>query len=487
MTTAPVGSNGHVQQSLATEAARNLASTTKTVPQMQAITSRWLMRRLPWVQVSGGTYRVNRRLSYAVGGGQVSFDHSAGSTAGVRIVPPSLGEIPQLAGFDDDEVLEVLANSFIRQVVGPGSTIAEEGQALDRLVVVVHGKVNRVGTGPYGEPSQLAVEADGDFFGEEALGAPEGTWGYTAVAATRCTLLSLPLRQFRVLISRSRRLQAHFCSYGETAGQPQNKKGEADIAVASGHRGEPTVAATFVDYEPTPREYELSVAQAVLRVHTRVGDLFNQPMDQVGQQLRLTVEALRERQEHELVNNAEFGLLHNVERAQRIQTRTGPPTPYDLDELLCRRRSTRLFLAHPQAIAAFGRECTRRRIYPTPVEIDGQAVAAWRDVPMLPCDKIPVTDEGTSTILAMRTGEHDQGVVGLWQTGIPHEHEPGLNVRFMGIDERAIANYLVSAYYSVAVLVPDALGALDNVEIAHPGSWPAPTHPRPYASTRSSP
>ena len=59
--------------SLDTTAARNLATTTKTTPQMQGITSRWLLRMLPWVQVAGGTYRVNRRLSYAVGRGRVSF------------------------------------------------------------------------------------------------------------------------------------------------------------------------------------------------------------------------------------------------------------------------------------------------------------------------------------------------------------------------------------------------------------------------------
>ena len=51
------------RQSLSTAAARNLATTTKTVPQMQGISSRWLLRVLPWVQVSGGTYRVNRRLA----------------------------------------------------------------------------------------------------------------------------------------------------------------------------------------------------------------------------------------------------------------------------------------------------------------------------------------------------------------------------------------------------------------------------------------
>jgi hypothetical protein len=58
-----------------------------------------------------------------------------------------------------------------------------------------------------------------------------------------------------------------------------------------------------------------------------------------------------------------------------------------------------------------------------------------------------------------------QGVIGLHQTGIPDEVQPGLNARFMGINEKAITSYLVSAYYSAAVLVPDALGILENVEV----------------------
>jgi hypothetical protein len=69
----------------------------------------------------------------------------------------------------------------------------------------------------------------------------------------------------------------------------------------------------------------------------------------------------------------------------------------------------------------------------------------------------------------MRTGEDNQGVVGLHQTGIPDEYQPSLSVRFMNINEKGIISYLVSAYYSAAVLVPDALGMLENVEIARAG------------------
>src|SRR5690606_15056424 len=97
--------------------------------------------------------------------------------------------------------------------------------------------------------------------------------------------------------------------------------------------------------------------------------------------------------------------------------------------------------------------------------VNGQKAPAWRGVPMLPCNKIPVTDGGLSSIMVIRLGEEDQGVIGLRRTGLVDEYEPGLSVRFMGIDDKAIISYLVTAYYSAAVLVPDALGILESVEV----------------------
>jgi hypothetical protein len=97
------------QLSLSTTAARNLATTTKTVPQMQAISSRWLLRLLPWVQVSGGTYRVNRRLTYTIGDGRVSFSTEG---AQVNVIPQELRELGLLRAFEDDEVLAALAGRF---------------------------------------------------------------------------------------------------------------------------------------------------------------------------------------------------------------------------------------------------------------------------------------------------------------------------------------------------------------------------------------
>ncbi|TGA83424.1 Crp/Fnr family transcriptional regulator, partial [Streptomyces palmae] len=146
----------------------------------------------------------------------------------------------------------------------------------------------------------------------------------------------------------------------------------------------------------------------------------------------------------------------------------GPPTPDDLDELLATVwKDPGLILAHPRAIAAIGRELNSRGLSPQSVEVGGHAVPAWRGVPIFPCNKIPVSDRGTSSLLVLRTGEENQGVVGLHRTGIPDEYQPSLSVRFMGISEKAIISYLVSAYYSAAVLVPDALGILEDVEVGH--------------------
>ncbi|ARH94244.1 MULTISPECIES: family 2B encapsulin nanocompartment shell protein [Streptomyces] len=464
-TSGPQSSDPEQQRSsLDTAAARKLATTTKTVPQMQGISSRWLLRILPWTQVSGGTFRVNRRLTHTLGDGRIEFV-STGTE--VRVIPAELRELAPLRGYDDAATLENLAGRFVQREFAPGDVLARAGGPTDRVILIAHGKLDRIGTGKYGEETSLGTLADGDALGEAALLSPDAQWEHSVRAVTRVTALTLYRSDFESVVADSASLRSHVEEFRTAQVPAHNKHGEAAIELAAGHAGEPVLPGTFADYDMAPREYELSVAQTVLKVHSRVADLYNDPMNQLDQQLRLTVEALRERQEHELVNNREFGLLHNADLKQRLHTRSGPPTPDDLDELITRRRKTQFLLAHPRTIAAIGREWNARGIYPSTVECEGTAVRAWRGIPLLPCNKIPINPDQTSSILAMRVGEENQGVVGLHQTGIPDEYRPGLSVRFMGINDQAVINYLVSAYYSAAVLVPDALGILEDVEIGH--------------------
>ncbi|HEY4455199.1 MAG TPA: family 2B encapsulin nanocompartment shell protein [Pseudonocardiaceae bacterium] len=449
------------QLSLGTAAARNLATTTKSVPQMQGITPRYLLAHLPWVEAKGAVYRVNRRLTYTLGDGRIEFTNTGSQ---VQVIPAELGELPLLRGFGDELALIALAGRFTQRDYAAGEVLVEPGQAADQVYLLAHGRANRIAEGKYGDEIVLDALSDGDQFGAEAL-LDEGQWHYAVKAVTSCIVLTLTRQAFQEVVDSSEALRARVAEFRAQPSHAQNKRGEAEISLASGQAGEYELPGTFVDYEQTPRQYELAVAQTLLRVHTRVADLYNGPMDQTQEQLRLTIQALRERQEHDLINNPDFGLLHNADLKYRIPTRNGPPTPEDMDELLRLRRKTRLFLAHPRTIAAFGRQCNKLGLYPDPVVVDGRAMTAWRGVPILPCDKLPIGADNTTSIIAMRTGEDDHGVIGLRHTGIPDEVEPSVSVRFMGISEKAIIGYLVSVYYSVAVLVPDALGVLENVEL----------------------
>ncbi len=237
------------------------------------------------------------------------------------------------------------------------------------------------------------------------------------------------------------------------------------IEVACPPRDESELPTTYVPYDESAREIFLNSVATIVDIHTRVSDLYSSPYDQIAEQLRLTIEIVKERQESELINNADYGMLARVADSQRISTAIGPPTPDDFDQLITKVwKEPAFFLTHPQAIAAFGRECTRRGVPPPTVSLFGSQFITWRGIPIVPSDKVRITG-GTTKVLLLRVGERRQGVIGLFQPGLAGEYSPGLSVRFMGISRNAIASYLVSLYCSLAVLTPDALGVLDDVEV----------------------
>ncbi|OQP46248.1 hypothetical protein A4H97_31290 [Niastella yeongjuensis] len=296
----------------------------------------------------------------------------------------------------------------------------------------------------------------------------EATRKQTALGDVAARQLAIATRTVPQMITITPRWLTHLLSWipVESGIYRLNKvKDASSVQVDCSARDERELPQTYVDYIEDPREYMLSAVNTVLDVHTRVSDLYSKPYNQIGEQLRLIIETIKERQESELINNPEYGLLHSIAPQQRIRTRTGAPTPDDLDELISKVwKQPGFFLLHPIAIAAFGRECTRRGVPPPTVSLFGSQFLTWRGIPLIPSDKIAIED-GRSKILLLRTGESRQGVVGLYQPNLPGEQSPGLSVRFMGINHQAIASYLVSLYCSLAVLVDDAVAVLDDVEI----------------------
>lgn len=452
--------------SLGVPAAKTLATVTKTAPQMRGQSSRWLLRLLPWVQTAGGVYRVNRRRVVRIEAGRASF---AGSIDDPAVTVAGLRALPMFREYDNDDVLDTLAGLFEVAIADTNDNITVSGESFDRVILIVHGKIEQLGMGEYGDEVSLGVLGGGDYIGDHVKVDPNETWDITARCLTRVTYLSLSQTLLAQVISDNPSLADHLDAFAAGLETPQNGDGESWVELSSGHTGEPTLPTTYVDYDMSPREYELSVAQTMLRIHSRVADLYNDPMNQTEQQLRLTIESLRERQESELINDPSFGLLANVDVPQRLYAMPGGPSPDDFDRLLDKVwKEPSFFLAHPRTIAAFGQECTRRGIYPQQVDMLGHQVPGWRGVPIFPCSKIPISSTRTSSVLLMRTGEANRGVVGLHQMGIPDEVEPSLSVRFMGIDDKAVISYLITAYYSCAVLVPDAIAMLEDVQLGVP-------------------
>ena len=462
-----------LQRSVTTSVARNLANTTKTSPKMMSITPRWLLSLLPWVQAASGTYRVNR----------IKVELSKAQRIGVELVgkvasfpAESLRSVPLFSGLPE-LIITRLAGKFSTQAVTLGNKLIVEGVGGNKFFIIAQGQVEVLSKGAHGSDLRIALLTEGEFFGETDIVSDKPS-EVTIRTITPCVVLTLTRKDLDAVLKELPNLQADFQRAIDEHLELRsnvNRYGERNIDLVSGFAENVEIPETFVDYSASPREYSLSAVQTVVRVHTRVSDLYNDPFNQLEEQIRLTIEGIKERQEWELINSKKFGLIHSVDPAMRISTRYGAPTPDDLDELLALVwKKPAFFLAHPKAIAAFERECTWRGVPPVTTHLFGTPVILWRGVPIVPCDKLEIKSRyqsnlsfGTTSILLLRVGEADQGVVGLHQTGIPGEIMPSLSARLMGVDSLGVASYLLTTYFSCAVLTDDALGVLENVEVGY--------------------
>ena len=461
----------NLQRSVTTATARKLANTTKTTPQMGSITPRLLLKLLPWVQVESGTYRVNRTKVELKKADRINVEYLDGVPS---FRAQSLRGIPVFSHIDE-EIVKRIAKRFVSEEVELGNFLIREGKDRQKFFIVLSGQAEVISKGVHGEELRVALLSEGEYFGEADL-LSDNPSSVTVRAVTNSIFFTLQSSELEMIIKEvpdfreqfQRAVDEHLRLKAKV-----NIHGERHIDLVSGHEEDNIIPETYIDYEEQPREYSLNTLQTVVRVHTRVSDLYNNPFNQLEQQLRLSIEIIKERQEWELINNEKFGLLASVDPGYRISTRYGAPTPDDLDELLSLVwKEPAFFIAHPRAIAAFERECTWRGVPPVTTDLFGTRVILWRGVPIIPSDKVEIQGQyltnrgvGTTNIILVRTGEKSQGIVGLHQVGIPGEIAPSLSARLMGLDKFGVASYLLTKYFSLASLTDDAIAVLENVEV----------------------
>lgn len=463
----------NLQRSVTTATARKLANTTKTAPQMGSITPRLLLKLLPWVQVESGTYRVNRTKVELKKAERIAVEYLDGVPS---FQARSLRGIPLFSHIDED-IVRRIAKRFVTEEVDLGNYLIREGEDPQKFFIVASGQAEVISKGLHGEELRIGLLGQGEYFGEADL-LSDSLSGVTVRSVTPAVFFTLQSSELESIIKEVPDFREQFQKAVDEHLRLRatvNVHGEKHIDLVSGHEEDNIIPETYIDYEENPTEYALNTLQTVVRVHTRVSDLYNNPFNQLEQQLRLSIESLKERQEWELINNKRFGLLASVDPGYRISTRYGSPTPDDLDELLSLVwKSPAFFIAHPRAIAAFERECTWRGVPPETTDIFGTKVIVWRGVPLIPSDKVEIQGQyltnrgvGTTSIILVRTGEKEQGVVGLHQAGIPGEIAPSLSARLMGLDKFGVASYLLTKYFSLSALTDDAIAVLENVEVGY--------------------
>lgn len=464
-------------ESLSIRAAQQLTITTNTPPQIPSLTPRWVSKLLKWINVENGIYRVNKVRQRAIDWDRklvIARDVDRVKEMSVEYFCGLLNQVSLFRGIPDTVVHE-LAKSMSYKKVKAGELIVKEGSDGDAFYIILGGQFEVSVKNTTKEKVIIKSLSGGDYFGELSL-LEEVPRNATIVSTTVGELLVLDKKSFLTMTNNAS-LKSHLDA--ELAERKKallllNEYGESQIPLISGHYGEPIIPQGYADYDVSPVEIHLEVVQSILSMHTRVTDLYNTPHNQLEQQLKIVLENINERIEWEIINNKSIGLLNNVSVEQVIHPLNGAPTPDDLDALIALVwKKPTFFIAHPETIAAFGRECTFRGVPPVIVEILGAKFISWRGLPLIPCNKVRIntsTKVPTSDIILIRTGEQDQGVVGLHKNNLG-DSDKSFFVQSMGINNKSIANYLVSKYFSLAVLVPDALAVMKNVEIGHYHSY----------------
>ena len=191
------------RESITTDGARQLATTTKTVPQMMGITPRWLLQLLPWVEVSSGTYRVNRRKVLEPPRSKVRVELS---DQGKVVNPGELRAIDVFSDLDDD-MIGKLASNLVREEYAPGDVVVQEGDEGHQFFIIIRGQAQVHTIGAHGRDLILSVLSAGDYFGEVALiTSAERTASVRAIVKT--IVLSLESKKFEKLLSEVSGLRA---------------------------------------------------------------------------------------------------------------------------------------------------------------------------------------------------------------------------------------------------------------------------------------
>src|ERR1700689_5710300 len=190
---------------LSVPAARTLSNPTLTVPQMLAESPRWLLHLLPWLNIQGGVYQVNRRRIVLRQSDRIAttlvHDKATLDANALRAL--------SLLRTANEPLLTAISGALVEERRGAGEDLYKAGDTGEKFYIIVKGKVEITTTDAHGEKLRLALYGDGDFFGETALLAD---WRHstTAESLIPSVFLTLTRARFQELLNSSPDRKASF-------------------------------------------------------------------------------------------------------------------------------------------------------------------------------------------------------------------------------------------------------------------------------------
>ena len=185
-----------LQRSVTTSVARNLANTTKTSPKMMSITPRYLLNLLPWVQVDGGTFRVNRTKVELSKAERIEVDWSAGAAS---LSAESLRSVPLFSKLPET-IMSRMTGGFKIEEVSLGNQLIVEGEDRSKFFIIAQGQVEVLSKGVHGSNLRIALLTEGEFFGETDLVSDKPS-DVTVRTITPCVLLTLSRKELDSILS----------------------------------------------------------------------------------------------------------------------------------------------------------------------------------------------------------------------------------------------------------------------------------------------
>jgi hypothetical protein len=231
--------------------ARLLATTTKTRPQAESISSRNLLKYLPFVDMQGPVYRVNRRQVLELRSGHITFfDDEEGIPT---IYTESLNQIPSFSKITDPAILELIKAEAEPVTFEKKEKIFEPGDTPTALNIIVSGKVSFYEEGQYHFHNAIGHSGPGEFFAESGLGVDSPTFKHTGEASTNVATYKIEYADVISILTDPAQggkydsyLADHIAEVKATKDKT-NRKGEALIKIDGGyHADEPEISSTYV-------------------------------------------------------------------------------------------------------------------------------------------------------------------------------------------------------------------------------------------------